>query len=136
MNELKISGVLREVREHDADGKPFITALLEFRPHQTILLVGVDGGRRELEPFDANDGVRVSGRVAVFKNSLCYSIVLVSGPYRGLTGRVRARSKDGKKFVCNLNIGKGICSNGHLLPGELRRAKPFSQTGSKQDIRP
>ena len=71
MNEIRLSGVLREVREHHASGKPFLTAMLEFRPHQKILLVGVDGGRRALEPFDSNDPVRVTGRIAVFKNSLC-----------------------------------------------------------------
>ena len=47
------------------------------------------------------------------------SVVVISGPWRGMGGRIRKRAKDGRLIV-NLNACRGISTCAYVRPGELR----------------
>ena len=69
MNEIRLSGILQGIAEHSSDGQTFITASLEFSPEgHAILLVAAGLRARALQPFDSGDAVRVTGRLAVYRD--------------------------------------------------------------------
>jgi hypothetical protein len=69
VNEVRISGILGEVKEHDSKAGVFLTARLQFnREHDEILLLAVGARARQLEPFDSGDPIRVIGRLTRFQD--------------------------------------------------------------------
>ena len=56
MNEIRISGIIQGIVEHNSKTGTFLTASLKFRRDgHTILLIAAGALIRELQPFDDGD---------------------------------------------------------------------------------
>lgn len=95
MNEVRLSGILQGVVEHDSKDQIFITASLEFSPQGHAILVVAAGPRvRELQPFDTGDHVRIIGRLVVFRDGFA---VLVDEAARWAAAHTNKFSHDPAK---------------------------------------
>jgi transcription antitermination factor NusG len=60
-------------------------------------------------------------------------VVIVAGPYRGRTGIVRRRARDGHRYIVNVDGGtSGIPLSPLVQPSELRRVQA-TQNATKPD---
>jgi hypothetical protein len=81
VNEIRVSGVLAEVTEHDAPTGKFLTARLRFSKQYEIPLLVAGEKFRMFGPYDAGDAVLVTGRVGMVKGGLAILLDEI-GPWK------------------------------------------------------